>query len=155
MKFVLVDRITELKPGESIATLKNVSLAEEYLQDHFPGFSVLPGVMMVEAMVQSCAWLSRITDDFAFSTLLLKQARAVKFNNFLKPGQTLCVTATMQKNEDDTATFKAAGTVDEQSAVSARITLSKQNLKDHRPDMADADERMLESMRELYKQIHV
>jgi len=155
MKFVLVDRITELKPGESISTLKNVSLAEEYLQDHFPGFSVLPGVMMVEAMVQSCAWLSRITDDYAFSTLLLKQARAVKFNNFLKPGQTLCVTATMQKNEDDTATFKAAGTVDEQSAVSARITLSKQNLKDHRPDMADADERMLESMRELYQQIHV
>ncbi|MCR9202072.1 MAG: beta-hydroxyacyl-ACP dehydratase [Planctomycetaceae bacterium] len=153
MKFVLVDRITELKPGESISTLKNVSLAEEYLQDHFPGFSVLPGVMMVEAMVQSCAWLSRITDDFAFSTLLLKQARAVKFNNFLKPGQTLCVTATIQKNEDETATFKAAGTVDEQSAVSARITLSKQNLKDHRPDMASSDERILESMKELFQQI--
>jgi len=153
MKFVLVDRITDLQPGESISTLKNVSLAEEYLQDHFPGFSVLPGVMMVEAMVQSCAWLSRITDDFAFSTLLLKQARAVKFNNFLKPGQTLCVTATMQKNEEGTATFKAAGTVDEQSAVSARITLSKQNLKDHRPDMATSDERMLDSMRELYQQI--
>lgn len=153
MKFCLVDRITELTPGESISTIKNVSLAEEYLQDHFPGFSVLPGVLMVEAMVQSCAWLSRVTDDFKFSTLLLKQARAVKFNNFLKPGQTLAVTATLKKNEDGTASFMAAGTVDDTSAVSARLILSKQNLTDHRPDMADSDERILSSMRELFEQI--
>lgn len=153
MKFCLVDRITSISAGDSISTIKNVSLAEEYLQDHFPGFSVLPGVMMVEAMVQSCAWLSRVTDDFQYSTLLLKQAKAVKFNNFLKPGQTLCVTATMKKNEDSTVTFQASGTVDDQSAVSARLVLSKQNLKDHRADMSSADERVLQSMQELYAQI--
>lgn len=153
MKFCLVDRITELTPGQSISTLKNVSLAEEYLQDHFPGFSVLPGVLMVEAMVQSCAWLSRATDDFAFSTILLKQSRAVKFNNFLKPGQTLHITATMKKNEDNTATFQAKGTVDDTSAVSAKLVLSKQNLADHRPEMADNDQRLLASMRELFEQI--
>ena len=153
MKFCLVDRITAITAGESISTIKNVSLAEEYLQDHFPGFSVLPGVLMVEAMVQSCAWLSRVTDDFQYSTLLLKQAKAVKFNNFLKPGQTLCVTATMKKNEDSTVSFQASGTVDDQSAVSARLVLSKQNLKDHRADMSSADERVLQSMHELYAQI--
>jgi len=153
MKFCLVDRITELTPGESISTIKNVSLAEEYLQDHFPGFSILPGVMMVEALVQSSAWLSRATDEFRYSTILLKQARAVKFNNFLKPGQTLHVTATMKKNEDNTATFVASGTVDDTSAVSAKLVLSKQNLQDHRPDMASADERMLASMHELFQQI--
>jgi len=153
MKFCLVDRITEVKAGESICTIKNVSLAEEYLQDHFPGFSVLPGVMMVEAMVQSCAWLSRVTDDFRFSTLLLKQARAVKFNSFLKPGETLTITASLRKNEDSTASFQAAGTVGDLSAVSARIVLSKQNLKDHRDDMISADERIQCSMKELYEQI--
>ena len=154
MKFCLVDRITDLKPGESISTIKNVSLAEEYLQDHFPGFSVLPGVLMVEAMVQSCAWLSRATDDFAFSTILLKQARAVKFNNFLKPGETLAVTATLKKNEDNTASFQAAGTVGDVSAVSAKLVLSKQNLGTETSDMADADKRILESMKELFAQIH-
>ena len=154
MKFCLVDRITDLKPGESISTIKNVSLAEEYLQDHFPGFSVLPGVLMVEAMVQSCAWLSRATDDFAFSTILLKQARAVKFNNFLKPGETLAVTATLKKNEDNTASFQASGTVGDVSAVSAKLVLSKQNLGTETSDMADADKRILESMKELFAQIH-
>ena len=153
MKFCLVDRITDLNPGESISTIKNVSLAEEYLQDHFPGFSVLPGVLMVEAMVQSCAWLSRVTDDFQFSTILLKQARAVKFNSFLKPGQTLSVTAKLRKNEDDTASFQAAGTVGDESAVSARIVLSKQNLNRTNTEMDSADERIQQSMRELFGQI--
>ncbi|MCP4855557.1 MAG: beta-hydroxyacyl-ACP dehydratase [Fuerstiella sp.] len=153
MKFSLVDRITEITPGESISTIKNVSLAEEYLQDHFPGFSVLPGVLMVEAMVQSCAWLSRVTDDFAFSTLLLKQARAVKFNNFLKPGQTLNVSVKLKKNEDDTASFQAAGTVEGTSAVSARIVLSKQNLQGQRQDMEAIDDRIQAAMKELFEQI--
>ena len=153
MKFCLVDRITELTPGVSISTVKNVSLAEEYLQDHFPGFSVLPGVMMVESLVQTSAWLSRVTDDFQFSTLLLKQAKAVKFNSFLKPGQTLSVTATLKKNEQNWVSFSASGTVNGDSAVSAKIVLSKQNLKDHRPEMSDNDARIHEAMRELYAQI--
>ncbi|MEO2034048.1 MAG: beta-hydroxyacyl-ACP dehydratase [Planctomycetaceae bacterium] len=153
MKFCLVDRIVDVTPGESIATCKNVTLAEEYLHDHFPGFAVLPGVMMVEAMVQSCAWLSRITDGFTFSALLLKQARAVKFNSFLKPGQTLHVTAKLRKNEDDQVSFVASGTVDGASAVSARLILSKQNLADRRPEMAENDARMIAAMKELYAQI--
>ncbi|MCH2202281.1 MAG: beta-hydroxyacyl-ACP dehydratase [Fuerstiella sp.] len=153
MKFCLVDRIIEIIPGESIATLKNVSLAEEYLQDHFPGFSVLPGVMMVEAMVQSCAWLSRVTDQFRYSAVLLHQAKAVKFNSFLKPGRTLNVTAKMRKNDDHQVSFAASGTVDGESAVSARLILSKQNLSDRRPDMAANDQRLIAAMKEQYAQM--
>ena len=154
MRFCLVDRITQIVAGESVATLKNVSLAEEYLQDHFPGFSVLPGVMMVEAMVQSCAWLSRVTDDFRYSTVLLQQARAVKFNSFLKPGQTLTVTANLRKNDPNQASFAASGRVDGESAVSARLVLSKQNLADQRPDMAESDERLIAAMKQLYQQMN-
>ena len=155
MKFCLVDRINSLVPGESIQTIKNVSLAEEYLQDHFPGFAVLPGVMMVECLVQSCAWLSRVSDDFRYSTLLLKQARAVKFNSFLKPGQTLEVTATLRSSDDSTAEFMASGTVNGQSAVSARLILSKQNLAERNPQLSDNDQRLIASMKELFEQIRV
>ena len=155
MKFFLVDRINSLVPGESIQTIKNVSLAEEYLQDHFPGFSVLPGVMMVECLVQSCAWLSRVSDDFRYSTLLLKQARAVKFNSFLKPGQTLEVTATLRSSDDSTAEFMASGTVNGQSAVSARLILSKQNLAERNPKLSDNDQRLIASMKDLFEQIRV
>jgi 3-hydroxyacyl-[acyl-carrier-protein] dehydratase len=130
-------------------------MAEEYLQDHFPGFSVLPGVMMVECLVQSCAWLSRVTDDFQYSAILLKQARAVKFNSFLKPGQTLEVTATMKSADDKSAEFQASGTVNGQSAVSAKLTLSKENLAAHNLQMTDNDARVIAAMKELYEQIRV
>ena len=108
---------------------------------------------MVEAMVQSCAWLSRVTDDFTFSALFLKQAKAVKFNSFLKPGQTLHVTAKLRKNEDNQASFAASGMVDGASAVSARLVLSKQNLADLRPEMADNDARLTAAMKDLYAQM--
>ena len=130
-------------------------MAEEYLADHFPGFSVLPGVMMVECLVQSCAWLSRVTDDFQYSAILLKQARAVKFNSFLKPGQTLEETVTMKSADDKSADFQASGTVNGQSAVSARLTLSKENLAEHNSQMSDNDARMIAAMKELYEQIRV
>jgi len=155
MRFCLVDKIVELTPGASIRTVKNVSLAEEYLQDHFPGFSILPGVMMVEALVQSCAWLSRVTDDFRYSTILLKQARAVRFNSFLQPGQTLEMNATLKKSSDDTADFIAAGTVEGESAVNARLTLMKTNLASRGQNFEENDTRLIESMKELYQQIRV
>lgn len=154
MKFCLVDRVTEITAGVSIQTLKQVSLAEEYLQDHFPGFAVFPGVMMVECMVQSCAWLSRFTDDFKFSTILLKQARAVKFNNFLKPGETLQVSATMKSNGAAEAEFMVSGLVNGQSAVSGRLLLSKQNLADLNPQLKDNDARMVSAMRDLWAQVY-
>ena len=52
MHFDLIDRVLDHRPG-AIVTLKSVSNAEEYLQDHFPTFPVLPGVFMLESMVQA------------------------------------------------------------------------------------------------------
>ena len=153
MKFCLVDRVVSITPGESIRTIKQVSLAEEYLQDHFPGFAVLPGVLMVECMVQSCAWLSRITDNFRYSTILLKQARAVRFNSFLKPGEVLEIEAKVKSVGEAETQFMVSGTKDGQSAVSARLTLTRQNLADRNAQMADNDRRLIAAMREQWGQL--
>jgi 3-hydroxyacyl-[acyl-carrier-protein] dehydratase len=153
MRFTLVDRIVELEKGQSIRTVKNLSLAEEYLQDHFPGFAVMPGVMMVESLVQSAAWLIRATEDFKDSTILLKQARAVKFNSFVTPGRQLSVSIKTHKWGDDECTFKAEGTVDGNNAVSARITLQKLNLQDRNESLAATDDQLVEKMRELFGQL--
>lgn len=153
MKFSLVDRIVALEAGKSITTVKNVSLAEEYLQDHFPGFPVLPGVMMVESLVQASAWLLRHTEDFHFSTILLKQAKALKFNNFVTPGKTLVVTSKIHKLDAAECTFKGEGSVDGQSAVSARIVLQRFNLRDQNPSLAKSDEQLTTHLRQQFHQL--
>tara|TARA_B100000029_G_scaffold276900_1_gene271419 strand:+ start:254 stop:742 length:489 start_codon:yes stop_codon:yes gene_type:complete len=153
MRFALVDRIVSLERGQSISTVKNLSLAEEYLADHFPGFPVLPGVMMLEALIQTGAWLMRDAEDFQYSTILLKQARALKFNSFVTPGRTLCVTANVHKIDESDWTFKAQGTVDGASAVSARITLQQFNLADQDPSLANADQRTIDHMKDLFGQV--
>jgi len=127
MHFTLLDRILELKPGVSITAVKSLSLAEEYLQDHFPLFPVMPGVLMLEAMTQAGSWLVRVSEDFAHSVVLLKEARNVKYNDFVQPGETLTVTAEIIKQDEATVTLKARGAVDGVEAVSARLVLHRFN----------------------------
>ena len=147
MRFLLVDRITELKAGETVTAIKHLTRSEEYLGDHFPGFPVMPGVLMLESLVQASAWLWRATEEFKFSTILLKQSKALRFNSFLTPGQTLVVTSRIHKAGEVECTFKAGGTVNGTSAVNARITLEQFNLADRAPALAQADASRIAALR--------
>jgi 3-hydroxyacyl-[acyl-carrier-protein] dehydratase len=153
MRFLLVDRILTLEPGRSITAIKNVSAAEEYLADHFPGYPVLPGVMMLECLVQTGAWLMRSTDGFRYSTILLKQAKALKYNYFVLPGQTLTVTAAVHERGDREYIFKGSGTVDGKSTFSARVTLEQFNLSDRNSALAVSDQSRIEVMRRRFAEI--
>jgi len=150
MRFTLVDKILQIESGKSITAIKNLSLAEEYLADHFPGFPVLPGVLMVEGLVQAGAWLLRYTDNFAYSTILLKQARAVKFNNFVTPGKTLRLEMEWQSTKENTCILSGTGTIDGASAVSAKLTLERFNLADQNPEFQVMDELQTAKMKELF-----
>ncbi|MBO7722686.1 MAG: beta-hydroxyacyl-ACP dehydratase [Thermoguttaceae bacterium] len=148
MYFSLIDKITSLVPGEKIVATKSLSMAEEYLQDHFPKFPVMPGVLMIEAMTQSCAWLVRVTENFAHSMVLLQEVKNVKFGQFLQPGQTMTVTATLTAQDEKTATFKAEGAIGGKARVRAILTLCKYNLADTRPHQAVADQKMIACLKD-------
>ena len=125
MRFTLLDRITHLEPGKSIEAVKNLSLSEEYLADHFPLFPVMPGVLMLEAMTQCGAWLVRASEDFVHSMVVLAEARAVKYADFVRPGQTLTVTAEILSHDAHETKLKAQGSVDGNVSVSARLVLRR------------------------------
>lgn len=154
MRFSLIDRIDAIEPGESVTALKTLSLAEEYLADHFPGFPVMPGVLMVESLVQAGAWLMRQTEEFRYSAVLLKEARAVRFNNFVSPGKTLRVECKVKQRDEKTYTLLGSGTVEGASAVSARLTLEQFNLADRDPSLAASDERRIQKLRELFDALY-
>ncbi|MBS0209715.1 MAG: beta-hydroxyacyl-ACP dehydratase [Planctomycetes bacterium] len=150
MRFTLVDRIVELQSGSKIVATKNLSLAEEYLADHFPGFPVMPGVLMLEALTQASAWLMRATENFAHSTVVLREARNVKYANFVEPGQTLTVTSELMDQGPRTAKFKAQGMVGATLVVSARLELERYNLGDQDPTKGLIDEIVTMKMKELF-----
>ncbi len=85
MRFNLVDRILEVQPGKVIRAVKYLTLGEEYLADHFPTFPVMPGVLMLQTLVEAGAWLWRITDDFQHSVIVLREAKNVKYGTFIMP----------------------------------------------------------------------
>jgi 3-hydroxyacyl-[acyl-carrier-protein] dehydratase len=153
MRFCLIDRITSLEAGKSLTSVKNLTLGEEYLADHFPGFPVMPGVLMIEALVQSGAWLMRHTENFTYSTVLLKQARAVKFNNFVAPGNTLEVKVEIQKWDGAQCVLQGLGTVNGGTAVSAKLTLERFNLAEKNPELASSDEYEVRKLKELFAQL--
>jgi 3-hydroxyacyl-[acyl-carrier-protein] dehydratase len=139
MRFSLIDRIIELEPGVRITAIKSLTMAEEYLADHFPHFPVMPGVLMLEAMTQAGAWLVRASEDFAHSMVVLRQAANVKYVQFVEPGQTLTVTAEIIKSSDSEAKLKVYGTVSGRVIVSARLTLAVFNLADANPQHGPTD----------------
>ncbi len=151
MKFVLIDRIVELESGRRIVAHKALSLAEEYLADHFPRFPVLPGVLMLEALVQASAWIVREKLDFAPSLVLLKEARNVTYKSFLAPGQVLKIESDCQELDEGQSVFAARGCVGEREIVKGRLTLRHVSLAAADAAWADTDARLRTDARALFK----
>ncbi len=128
MKFRLIDTVLEKSP-ERIVAVKQVSLAEEYLAVHFPSFPILPGVLMLEAMVQAAR---AMLDGQTGQPLVLGEVKALKYGNMVRPGEALEVEVTLHKrNEDGSFACKGNGRVrragaaeaSDDIAVSGRFTL--------------------------------
>ena len=147
MKFILIDRITELVPGERISAVKALSLAEEYLADHFPRFPVLPGVLMIEAMVQASAYLVRATENFVHSMIVLAEAKNVTYKSFVSPGQVLEVCVQAKAIEAGSSRFVGTGRCGESEMVKAHWSLRHFNLGDKSPGMQELDQRLIASAR--------
>lgn len=88
MRWFWVDRFLELKSGESATSIKNVSLAEEHLHDHFPGFPVMPASLIVEGLAQTGGIL--LGEKFKFDHIVvLAKVPKMKFHGVACPGDQL------------------------------------------------------------------
>ncbi|MCH2143974.1 MAG: hypothetical protein MK082_02380 [Phycisphaerales bacterium] len=106
MKFTLVDQILECSPDRAVA-VKNVTASEEYLADHFPSFPVLPGVFMLESMIQAAR---AVLEERGYPNMMLGEVRALRYGTFVRPGESLRVEVDLLKSTDDTFSFKGTGT---------------------------------------------
>jgi 3-hydroxyacyl-[acyl-carrier-protein] dehydratase len=149
VKFNLIDKIESLS-DQRIVAVKFVSLAEEYLADHFPTFPVLPGVLMLEAITQAAGWLMHHRTNFSKSMAVLKEAKNVKYGQFVAPGNFLKVDVELHKLTDTGATFKASGFAGNDPALQARIEMAYFNLGEKQTELAGLDGRLIEHHRQRW-----
>jgi len=151
MRFILIDKVVSLEAGKEIKAVKNVSLAEEYLADHFPTFPVLPGVLLLEGLIESASWLVRESENFAHSMILLEQARNVKYKSFLAPGMQIEYEVEAKTIEENVSSFAGFGVSDGRRIVEARFGLRHFNLADDNSAMAAVDAQVIEKLKERWK----
>ena len=88
MRWIWIDKFVEFNSGKNAIALKNVSLAEDHLHDHFPGFPIMPECLMIEGMAQTAGILVGESRNFEEKVILAKVNKAV-FHDFVRPGDTI------------------------------------------------------------------
>ena len=95
MRWIWIDKFLEFNSGKNAVSLKNVTLAEEHLHDHFPGFEIMPECLMIEAMAQTAGILVGEIRDFEEKVILAKIRKAV-FYHYVRPGDTIILHADVE-----------------------------------------------------------
>src|SRR5438477_2733618 len=88
MRWIWIDRFVEFNRGKSARAVKNLSLAEEYFADHFPGYPVMPAALILEGLAQAGGILVGAANDFQEKVILAKVPRAV-FHREMLAGEQL------------------------------------------------------------------
>jgi 3-hydroxyacyl-[acyl-carrier-protein] dehydratase len=122
--FLLVDRVVELIPGESIVAYKNLSINEPFFDGHFPGKPIFPGVLLLEAMAQAAGILGFKTKGKTpqdGSVYYLAGTDELRFKRPCVPGDRVMLRATLVSERRGVAKFVISSDVDGELAASATI----------------------------------
>ncbi len=120
MRWIWIDKFLEFESGKRAVALKNVTLAEEHLHDHFPGFPVMPECLMIEAMAQTAGILVGQARNFQEKVILAKIKKAV-FYHYVRPGDTITLHAQIESISPEAASTE--GEIRRGQDLIARISL--------------------------------
>ncbi len=139
MRYLLIDRVLELEPGQFIRAVRNVTLTEDVLATHFPNFPILPGVIITDTLTQAASWAYAAQTDFAVGTRLYT-LREAKFRRYVRPGDQLIIEARHLRDEEGGCTvWQAKALVNSRPVASIKeLWLAPRSLS---PEAADRQRR--------------
>ena len=119
--FLLVDKVVDIRSGESAVGIKNVSINENYFQGHFPSQPVMPGVLIIEAMAQTAAVLVVYTLGAAFEGKLVyfMTVDNCRFRRPVFPGDQMQVHVAKERHRGMVWRFRSEAKVDGQVVAEA------------------------------------
>ena len=123
MRFLLVDEILELTPGQSIRAAMTMSADEELFLDHFPGFPVVPGVLLTEMMGQA-AGKCLFAENAERGRPILVQIKAASFRSWVRPGDRIVLFAEIRSSRTEFATAACHAEVGDVKVCSAELMFS-------------------------------
>ena len=138
MRWYWIDRFIEFESGKRAKSVKNVSLAEEHLHDHFPGFPVMPGSLMIEGMAQTGGILLGEHFKFEYNVILAKIPN-VTFHSWACPGDQLIYIADLQDARAEGGSVTVTATVGERLVAEAEIMFVHLNSDD--PQLSRIDQK--------------
>jgi len=121
--FLLVDRVTEVTPGQRIKAYKNVTINEPFFQGHFPGTPIMPGVLIVEAMAQAGGVLAyaSMPEDAVSDVVYFMGIDKVRFRRPVVPGDRLEFDVRILRQRGKVIRMSGTATVDGQRAVEGEL----------------------------------
>lgn len=119
--FLLIDRVLELKPGESITAIKCVTMNEPWVQGHFPNRPVMPGVLMIEALAQAGAIMLLVLPKYRKATALLAGITDLRFRRVVVPGDVLKIEIALDSIRMGMGKASGTATVDGELAVKGQL----------------------------------
>ncbi|MDP2344911.1 MAG: 3-hydroxyacyl-ACP dehydratase FabZ [Deltaproteobacteria bacterium] len=124
--FLLVDRVVEVEPGKRVKAYKNVTANEPFFAGHFPGMPVMPGVLQIEALAQTSAFLTSSLEGFDpdKSVAFLMSIDDVKFRRLVEPGDRLDLEVELVQSRRGIIRVKGKSSVDDLRACEAVITVA-------------------------------
>jgi len=122
--FLLVDRVTECVPGETLTAIKNVSVNEPHFTGHFPEQAIMPGVLIIEALAQATGLLGfRTMSEEPSSDVLymLVGVDGVRFKRQVVPGDQLTLKVKIERRSKVIWKFSCEATVDGELCTAANL----------------------------------
>lgn len=126
MRFLLLDRILEMVPGQYAVAVRNPTMTEDYFADHFPGFPVVPGVLLVESMAQLSGRLISFTVKEQSGRTVLPVLLTIgnaRFKHFVRPGDSVVIRSELIGLTEDAGRCKATVKVGERVVANAEVML--------------------------------
>lgn len=132
MRYLLIDRIQYLEFNKQILATKNVALSEDVYSDHFFGFPVMPGALLIESLAQAGTALLEVSANYRKKALLVMVQQA-KFRSLVQPGDQLSIDMKMHSLDDNYARMDGTVHVAQHLVMNASLTFALKNSEEFHP----------------------